>query len=346
MLAVTFQRPGEVRVEERPEPELLAADDVIVRVEATAVCGSDLHIYHGRHPVEPGFVIGHEFVGEMVAAGDDVDRVGVGDRVVGCFLVACGHCFFCERRLFHLCDELRIFGHGEISGNLPGAQAEQVLVPHADLVLRRAPDELAADAALFAGDVMNTGFYGVREAGVGAGDVVAVLGMGPVGLCAVQAARHAGAERVIAVDTVPERLEMARRFGAEPVHLTDEDPRAAVKAATEGRGADAAVEAVGSEQALDLAIRLTRKAGAISVIGVHGQRCQVHMGLLWNKGQTLRAGVANVIGQVDEVLDLIAAGALDPAPIVTHHMALEQAPEAYAAYDRHEALKVVLRPDA
>ncbi|TML28774.1 MAG: hypothetical protein E6G30_05330 [Actinobacteria bacterium] len=101
MLAVTFQRPGEVRVEERPEPELLAADDVIVRVEATAVCGSDLHIYHGRHPVEPGFVIGHEFVGEVVAAGDDVDRVGVGDRVVGCFLVACGHCFFCERRLFH-----------------------------------------------------------------------------------------------------------------------------------------------------------------------------------------------------------------------------------------------------
>ena len=162
----------------------------------------------------------------------------------------------------------------------------------------------------------------------------------------MQAARHAGAERVIAVDTVPERLEMARRFGAEPVHLTDEDPRAAVKAATEGRGADAAVEAVGSEQALDLAIRLTRKAGAIAVIGVHGQRCQVHMGLLWNKGQTLRAGVANVIGQVDEVLDLIAAGALDPAPIVTHHMALEQAPEAYAAYDRHEALKVVLLPDA
>jgi 2-desacetyl-2-hydroxyethyl bacteriochlorophyllide A dehydrogenase len=344
MLAVTFQQPGEVRVDERPEPELLAPDDAIVRVEATAVCGSDLHIYHGRHPVEPGFVIGHEFVGEVVAAGDEVTRVAAGDRVIGCFLVACGSCFFCQRGLYHLCDELRIFGHGEISGNLPGAQAEQVLVPHANLVLRRAPAELAADAALFAGDVMNTGFHGVREADVSPGETVAVLGMGPVGLCAVQAARHAGAERVIAVDSVPERLEMAREFGAEPVHLTEEDPRAAVKAATEGRGVDACIEAVGSEQALDLAIRLTRKAGTVSIVGVHGQRCQVHMGLLWNKGTTLRAGVANVIGHVDEVLELIATGALDPSPIVTHHLPLESAPAAYQAYDRREALKIVLRP--
>jgi 2-desacetyl-2-hydroxyethyl bacteriochlorophyllide A dehydrogenase len=344
MLAVTFQQPGEVRVDERPDPELLESDDAIVRVEATAVCGSDLHIYHGRHPVEPGFVIGHEFVGEVVAAGDEVTRVAVGDRVIGCFLVACGRCFYCQRGLYHLCDELRIFGHGEISGNLPGAQAEQVLVPHANLVLRKAPPDLQADAALFAGDVMNTGFHGVREADVSPGESVAVLGMGPVGLCAVQAARHAGAERVIAVDSVPERLEMAREFGAEPVHLTEEDPRAAVKAATEGRGVDACIEAVGSEQALDLAIRLTRKAGTVAIVGVHGQRCQVHMGLLWNKGTTLRAGVANVIGNVDEVLELIATGALDPSPIVTHHMPLESAPEAYQAYDRREALKIVLRP--
>jgi 2-desacetyl-2-hydroxyethyl bacteriochlorophyllide A dehydrogenase len=323
---------------------LLDSGDAIVRVEAAGVCGSDLHIYHGRHPVEPGFVIGHEFVGEVVAAGDDVHDVAVGDRVTGCFLVACGECFFCARRLFHLCDALRIFGHGEISGNLPGAQAEQVLVPRADMVLRRTPPGLAADAALFAGDVMNTAFDGVREAGVQAGDSVAILGMGPVGLCAVQAARHAGAEQVIAVDSVSERLEMAARFGAEPVDLSQQDPRAAVKAATEGRGVDACIEAVGSEQALDQAIRLTRKAGTIAVVGVHGQRCQVHMGLVWNKGQTLRAGVANVIAHVDEVLELIAAGTLDPAPIVTAHMPLAEAPAAYEAYDRHEALKIVLTP--
>jgi 2-desacetyl-2-hydroxyethyl bacteriochlorophyllide A dehydrogenase len=344
MQAVTFQAPGEVRLDDKPEPEITAPDQAIVRVEATGVCGSDLHIYHGRHPVEPGFTIGHEFVGDVMAAGEAVSRVGVGDRVIGCFLAACGHCFYCARGLFHLCDSLRIFGHGEISGNLQGAQAEQVLVPSADLVLRRAPDGLSADAALFAGDVMNTGFDGVAKAGVQAGHTVGVLGMGPVGLCAVQAARHAGAAQVIAIDSVPERLAMAERFGATAVHLTEQDPRAEVKAATEGRGLDACIEAVGHAGALDSAIRLTRKAGTISTIGVHSQRCEVHMGLVWNKGLTLRAGVANVIANVDEVLALIAGGELDPAPLVTHHMALSDAAEAYAVYDRREALKIVLAP--
>ena len=160
----------------------------------------------------------------------------------------------------------------------------------------------------------------------------------------MRAARHAGAAQVIAVDTVPERLEMAERFGARPVHLTEQDPRAEVKAATEGRGVDLCVEAVGHEQALDLAVRLTRKAGTVSTVGVHGERCQVHMGLLWNKGLVLRAGVANVIANVDEVLGLLSSGALDPLPLVTHHMKLEEAAEAYAAYDRREALKIVLSP--
>jgi threonine dehydrogenase-like Zn-dependent dehydrogenase len=344
MQAVTFQAPGEVRVEDKPEPELTGAGEAVVRVEATGVCGSDLHIYHGRHPVEPGFTLGHEYVGEVIAAGGEVSRVAVGDRVIGCFHAACGSCFFCRRRLFHLCDSLRIFGHGQISGGLEGAQAEQVLVPNADLVLRRAPDGLSDDAALFAGDVMNTSYDGVRSAGVQEGDVVAVLGMGPVGLCAVQVARHLGAARVIAVDSVPERLDMARGFGAEPVSLADQDVRAEVKAATEGRGVDVCLEAVGNEQALDTAIRLTRKAGVVSVVGVHGQRCQVHMGLFWNKGQSMRAGVANVISHVDDVLGLIADGSLDPTPLVSHHMALSEAPEAYAVYDRREALKIVLTP--
>ena len=344
MRAVTFQAPGEVRVEERPEPRLQAGGDAVVRVEASGVCGSDLHIFHGRHPVEPGFTIGHEFVGEVIDAGDSVSGVAVGDRVIGCFFAACGDCWFCQRRLFHLCDSLRIFGHGEISGGLQGAQAEQVLVPSADMVLRRAPADLSADAALFAGDVMNTGFDGIRAAGVGVGDTVAILGMGPVGLCAVQAARQAGAAQVLAVDQVAERLEMARSFGAEPIHLTEQDPRAEAKRTTEGRGVDVTVEAVGHPDALDLAVRLTRKAGTVSTIGVHGKRCEVHMGLVWNKGLTIRAGVANVIANVDEVLEMIARGDVDPSPIVSHHMSLDEAPEAYAAYDRREALKVVLTP--
>ena len=342
MQAVTFQAPGEVRVEDRPEPELLARDDAVVRVEATGVCGSDLHIYHGRVVIEPGFTLGHEFVGTLVAAGDAVSEVAEGDRVLGCYCSACGNCFFCRRGDFHKCDEGRVFGHGKTLGSLQGAQAEQVLVPHANLTLRCVPPGMSDDVALFAGDVMGTGYHAATP--VRPGDSVAVLGLGPVGLCAVQAARAAGAAQVIAIDAVEARLEMARGFGAAPVHLTEDDPRAAVKAATGGRGVDVAIEAVGDARALELAIRLSASCGTVSVIGVFAERCEVHMGLVWIKALTIRTGQANVIGHLDRVLALMQAGVLDPSPIVTHHMSLDDAPAAYALYDRREALKIVLEP--
>jgi 2-desacetyl-2-hydroxyethyl bacteriochlorophyllide A dehydrogenase len=344
MQAVTFQAPGEVRLDERPEPELLANDDAIVRVEATGVCGSDLHIYHGRVVIEPGFTLGHEFVGTVLAAGDAVTEVAEGDRVLGCFCSACGNCFFCRRGDFHKCDEGRVFGHGKTLGSLQGAQAEQVLVPHANLTLRRVPDGMSDDAALFAGDVMGTGWHAVDQAGVRPGDTTAVLGLGPVGLCAVQAAKAAGAAHVVAIDSVEERLKLAESFGAQPVHLTEDDPRAAVKTATGGRGVDAAIDAVGHPDALELAARLARKAGTISAIGVYAERVQVHMGIVWIKALTLRTGHANVIGHVDRVLAMMSAGLLDPSPLVTHHLSLADAPEAYAIYDRREALKIVMSP--
>jgi 2-desacetyl-2-hydroxyethyl bacteriochlorophyllide A dehydrogenase len=344
MLAVTFQGPHDVRVEDKPEPELLAPDDAVVRITATGVCGSDLHIYHGRVVIEPGFTIGHEYVGVVEQAGPAVTSVAVGDRVLGCFQVACGTCWFCRHGHFHKCDESRTFGHGATLGGLQGTQAEKALVPRANLALRRVPESLSDDVALFAGDVMGTGYHAVVDAGVRPGDVVVVLGLGPVGLCAVQAARVAGAARVIAIDSVPDRLEMARRFGAQPVHLTEEDPRAAVKAATEGRGAEVAIDAVGDPRALDLAIRLASKAGTVQAIGVYAERCEVHMGLVWIKSLHLCGGQANVIGHLDKVLALMGAGVLDPAPLVTHHMTLTDAPEAYAMYDRREALKIVLQP--
>ena len=171
-----------------------------------------------------------------------------------------------------------------------------------------------------------------------------MLGLGPVGLCAIQAAIAAGAARVVAVDTVDERLELARELGAEPVHLTEGDPRAAVKALTEGRGADATIDAVGHPDALELACRLTRKAGTVSATGVYAERIEVHMGLVWIKALTLKTGHANVIKHVDPVLEQLASGALDPTPLVTHHMSLDDAPEAYDVYDRREALKIVLTP--
>src|SRR5437588_2154135 len=344
MQAVTFQGPGQVALEERPEPELLAPDDAVVRVKATGVCGSDLHIYHGRVVIEEGFTLGHEYVGEVVAAGDAVTSVAVGDRVLGCFQCACGACFFCRRGEYHKCDESRTFGHGATLGNLAGTQAELALVPRANLTLRRVPAGLSDEAALFAGDVMGTGYHAAVSAPVRPGDTVAVLGLGPVGLCAVQAARVAGAAEVVAVDSVAERLAMAEQFGARPVHLTDQDPRAEVKSATEGRGVDVAVDAVGDPRALELAIRLARKSGTVSVVGVYSERCEVHMALAWIKALTVRTWHAHVIAHLDPVLALMAAGRLDPAPLVTHHLPLAEAPQAYALYDRREALKIVLEP--
>jgi alcohol dehydrogenase len=344
MRAVAFQEPGRVAIEERPEPEPVAADDAVVRVEATGICGSDLHIYHGRIKMEPGFVIGHEFVGTVVAAGDAVTRVKVGERVLGCFHTACGLCFFCMRGAYHACDEARVFGHGATLGSLQGAQAEQVLVPRANLALRRVPEGMSDDVALFAGDVLGTAYHAVVAGGVKPGDTVAVLGLGPVGLCAVQVARASGAAAVIAVDTVPERLAVARSFGAQAVHLTEDDPRAAVHAATERRGVDVSVDAVGHPDALDMAARITRKAGIVSAIGVYAERVEVHMGVIWIKALSLRTGRANVIAHVDSVLEMISAGVLDPSPLVSRHMTLDEAPEAYEAYANREALKIVLSP--
>lgn len=344
MRAVTFQGPGEVRVSDVPEPEITSPDEAIVRIEATGVCGSDLHIYHGRVKIEPGFTIGHEYVGTVLEVGDSVQAVAPGDRVLGCFQSACGRCWFCRRGAFHKCESSRTFGHGATLGSLQGTQAERALIPSADLVLRPVPAGMSDEVALFAGDVMGTGYHAVADSGLRAGDVAAVLGLGPVGLCAVQAARAAGAAHVIAVDSVPERLAMAERFGAQPVHLSEEDPRAAARAASGGRGVDVCIDAVGHPDALDLALRLTRKCGTVQAVGVYAERAQVHMGVLWIKSLHVCAGHANVIGHVDRVLAMMSAGLLDPSPLVTHHMSLDDAPEAYALYDRREALKIVLKP--
>jgi 2-desacetyl-2-hydroxyethyl bacteriochlorophyllide A dehydrogenase len=344
MRAVTFQEPGKVLVQDVPEPTLGDAHEAIVAVETSAICGSDLHIYHGRVKIEQGFTIGHEFVGTVIAAGDAVERVSVGDRVLGCFHSACGTCFQCLRGDYHRCERGRTFGHGAALGGLQGSQAEQVLVPYADLTLRKAPEGMASELAIFAGDVLGTGYHGVASSGVLPGDSVLVLGLGPVGLCAVQAARAAGAAHVVGVDTVAERLEMARSFGAVPLHLTDDDVKGTVRSATAGRGADVVIEAVGDPTALALAISLVRPGGAISAIGVYAERCEVHMGLAWIKGLTIRAGLANVIAHVDRVLDLLLAGELDPQPLITHRLSLEEAPEAYAIFDRREALKIMLSP--
>lgn len=344
MRAVTFQAPRSVRVDERPEPELSAPHEALVRIDCSGICGSDLHIYHGRVKIEPGFTIGHEFVGTVLETGSAVAGVEAGDRVCGSFHAACGTCFFCLGGNYHKCSRSRTFGHGALLGSLPGTQAEQAVVPFADVTLRRVPDGMSDDLALFAGDVMGTGYHAVHAARLEPGQSVAVLGMGPVGLCAVQVARAAGAGPVLAVDTVAERLELARQFGAIPVHLTEEQPREVAKQLTHGRGVDASIDAVGHGDALDLALRLVRNAGTVVVLGVYAEPCQVHMGLVWLKALTLRAGPANVIAHFDRVLGLLETGALDPSTLITHRFSLNDAAEAYELYDRREAIKIALAP--
>ena len=344
MRALTFQGPGQVLIEERPMPQLQAPDDAVVHIDATGVCGSDLHIYHGRLKIEPGFTIGHEYVGTVTATGDAVTRVQVGDRVAGCFQTACGMCFHCMRGEYHRCIESRSFGLGATMGSLQGTQAEYALVPRANLVLRRVPDEVSDDVALFAGDVMGTGYHGVLESGLRAGEVAAVLGLGPVGLCAVQVARLQGA-RVIAIDSVEQRLAVAESFGAIPLNLAEQDVRGEVRKLTERRGGvDVAIDAVGNPEVLDMAIRLTRSCGRVQCLGVYAERGEIHLGLAWLKSLTVRGGQANVIAHLDPVLAMLADGQLDPTPLVTRHMALDDAAEAYAAFDRREALKIVLTP--
>jgi 2-desacetyl-2-hydroxyethyl bacteriochlorophyllide A dehydrogenase len=344
MRAVTFQAANEVRVDEKPDPRIGAADEVLLRVEASGICGSDLHIYHGRVPVEEGFTIGHEYVGTVLDAGADVERVAVGDRVLGCFHTACATCAACLRGDYHRCERQRTFGHGSHLGDLQGAQAELLVVPRANLTLRPVPEGMSDEAALFAGDVMGTGYHAVAHAGMKAGDTVAVLGLGPVGLCAVQSALAGGAVKVFAVDSVPARLEMAASFGATPIHLTEEEPKKAVRAATEGRGVDVVVDAVGDPAPLAMAISLCRDAGTVSGIGAYAGKGEVPLGLAWLKGLQLRLGLANVIAHVDRVLALIESGKLDPSPLVTHHMKLDDAADAYEIYDNREALKIVLTP--
>ncbi len=323
-------------------PEPIAPDDAVVRVDATGVCGSDLHVYRGRIEMQPGFTIGHEYVGTVVAAAEAVTRVKVGDRVAGCFLTACGICARCIRGEYQRCVESRTFGFGDALGALQGTQAEYALVPRANLVFRGVPEGISDEVALFAGDVMGTGYHGVAASGLRAGDTAAVLGLGPVGLCAVQAAHLAGA-RVIAIDGVEDRLSVAESFGAIPVHMAQQNVRAEVKSLT-GGGVDVAIDAVGHPDALETAIRVTRDCGVVQCLGIYAERVEVHLGLDWLKSLTIRGGQANVIAHIDTVLQMLGDGRLDPSPLGTHTMSLDDAPHAYEIFDRREALKIVLRP--
>ncbi|MDX1502691.1 MAG: alcohol dehydrogenase catalytic domain-containing protein, partial [Thermoanaerobaculia bacterium] len=290
MQALTFHGPGRVRCETVPDPVLRGPDEALVRVTTTAICGSDLHPYRGREKgLDPGTVLGHEFVGVVEEA--TAEAPAVGQRVAAPFSTSCGDCFFCRRGLTSRCERGQLFGWIEEGDGLHGGQAELVRVPLARSSLTPIPEGVSDEAALLAGDVLSTGFYCAEMAEVSAGDRVAVIGCGPVGLMAILAARELGAERVLAIDTVAERRELAAGLGAEAVDPAAGEAVERVREATSGRGADAVLEAVGSPQASRLAIDLVRPGGTVAAAGFHTEsRFAFGPGEAYDKNLTYRAG--------------------------------------------------------
>jgi threonine dehydrogenase-like Zn-dependent dehydrogenase len=346
--ALVFDSVREIRHATVPDPEIRDAGDVIVQIRVAAVCGSDLHVYRGLETgLDAGTVMGHEFVGEIADAGAGVARFRKGDLVVSPFTTSCGACFYCRAGLTARCLSGEPFGWVEKGRGLHGAQAELVRVPLADSTLVRVPEGTPAEQALFAGDVLATGWFGAESAGAAPGVVTAVVGCGPVGLMAVIAARELGAERIFALDTVPERLALAARYGAETLNLEKEDASARIRDATEGRGADAVVEAVGSPQATRLAFDLVRPGGTIGAVGVHTEsHLAFAPGEAYGKNLTYRAGRAPVRRYIERLLLLVQSGRYDLGALISHRLSLPEGPRGYDLFDRRleGCTKVVLLP--
>ena len=346
MRAAVLRAPHRVEVHEVPRPQITLPTDILVRVERTAICGTDLHPYEGRLEIEPDVILGHEFVGTVEAAGDAVAQLNEGDRVVSSCVVSCGACYQCRRHQPGNCAGSRIFGLGLALGDLDGGQAEYVIVPNADLSARRIPESGSAsdDDILFAGDIMTTGYEAVARA-MRPGDTVAVVGAGPVGLCSAMAAVALGAAQVIVVDRVEARLKEAAAIGAVTVNASETDPSDAVLDLTDWRGADVVIDAVGHESALVSAISLIRAGGTLSIPGVYTEEAiTIPFGELYLKGVTVQMGVAHITEYMDEVIALMSVGKLQPARIISHRMGLSDAAEAYRLFAGHEATKVVLEP--
>lgn len=346
MRAVVFRGVGRVEVAEVREPEIAEPDDAIVRVTLAAICGSDLHFLHGKAPIEPGETIGHEAVGIVEAVGPEVRTVRPGDRVVVAFVIACGSCWFCARGQTHLCEDFRNLGAGTFGGGLAGAQAERLLVPRADVNLKPVPEGVEDERAVFVGDVLTTAVYGAGIAGIGSGDAVAVVGAGPVGYLVAQAARELDAGRILVLDRVAARLALAEAAGAEAVDVSARHPQTAVDEATDGRGADVVIEAVGHPDAFGTAVDVVRRGGRVVVLGVYaGESMPIQLGVYWARALSIRfAGICPVHAWWDRAMAAVEAGGIDPRPLVSHRLPLERAAEGYALFDAREATKVVLRP--
>lgn len=348
MNAITFQDVERLVYETIPDPRILEPGDALVRVRVAGICGSDLHPYFGRERgLDPGTVMGHEFLGEVVEVGADVRRFGVGDRVVAPFSTSCGACFYCVRSLTARCVHGQLFGWVQNGRGLHGAQAELVRVPLADGTLVRVPEGVDEAVALLAGDILSTAAFAVDLAGVSAEDLVVVVGCGPVGLLAVRAAFARGAREVMAVDPVPSRLEMAARFGATPAGAGGSQSVEAVRSRSEGRGADAAIEAVGSPESTRLAADLLRLGGRLAAVGVHVEpRLALSPGEIYDRNLRYAAGRCPARHYMPASLETAARDQTLIRALISHRLPLSQGVEAYRRFAAREEgwAKVVLLP--
>jgi threonine dehydrogenase-like Zn-dependent dehydrogenase len=387
MQALTYHGTKDVRVETVADPTIIAPDDIVLRVTATAICGSDLHIYRGKIPrVESGDILGHEFMGVVEAAGADVTEVGVGDRVVIPFVISCGDCFFCERELYAACETTNagrgailnkkdtkpaaaLFGYSHLYGGVPGGQAELVRVPFANVGPFRIPSGLSDEQVLFLSDILPTGYQAVQNAEIGEGSTVAIFGAGPVGLMAAACARMQGAEDIYMVDHHPYRLDYAEQtYNVIPINFDDQDdPAEQIIQATNGRGVDASIDAVGFEAkgstletiatavkvesssgaALRQCIAATRRGGVVSVPGVYAGWINGFLfGDAFDKGLTFKMGQTHVQKLLPELLEAIEEGRLRPDIIISHRMSLADAARGYQIFNdkKEDCRKIVLTP--
>lgn len=390
MKALCWHGKSDVRIDTVPDPVIIEPTDAIIRITSTAICGSDLHLFNGYQPtMEEGDVLGHEPMGVVVEVGSAVKRLKKGDRVVVPFVIACGSCFFCSKTLFACCDTTNpnakdaekvmghspagLFGFSHLLGGYAGGQAEYLRIPYADVGPIKIESDLPDEKVLFLSDIFPTGYMAAENAEIQPGDVVAVWGCGPVGQMAIQSCWMFSPSKVIAIDRIPERLEMARSKGrAETINFDDEDVYERLQEITGGRGPDRCIDAVGCEAhgagSLDAvvdrvkaavklatdrahvireAIYCCRKAGTVSIPGVYvGAVDKMPLGMAMNKGLTLKMGQTHVQRYTKPLLEKIEAGEIDPSFVITHRLPLAEAPQAYKTFrDREDAcIKVVLTP--
>jgi threonine dehydrogenase-like Zn-dependent dehydrogenase len=389
MKALTWHGKGRVQYETVPDPVIENSRDAVIKVTACAICGSDIHLYNGVIPqMKRGDVLGHETMGEVVEVGTDVRNLKVGDRVVVPFTISCGECFFCRRGFFSGCERSNpdrakvarfwgnspcgLFGYSHLFGGYRGGQAEYLRVPYADVGAVKVPVGMSDEQILFLSDIFPTGYMAAEFCDIRGGETIAVWGCGPVGQFAIRSAFLHGAERVLAIDTVPERLALARRAGAQTLDFMREDVYGRIMELTKARGADACIDAVGTEpetkasadsildrvkyaaflttdrpHVLRQAIYCCRNFGVVSIVGVYaGWLDMIPMGSAINRGLTFRMAQTPVQHYIPRLLKLIEEGRIDPSFVVTHRASLDRGPEMYRMFrDRKDGcIKVMLRP--